>query len=40
MLYQSKQRLAQGHSTQASAGWVDEAIAAGLKLPTGRKDLD
>lgn len=33
-------RLAQGHSTQAEAGWVDDEIAAGLTLPGGRKDLD
>jgi hypothetical protein len=33
-------RLAQGHSTQAEAGWVDEQIAAGLTIPGGQKDLD
>lgn len=32
-------RLAQGHSTQAEAGWVDDEIAAGLKLPGGTEDL-
>lgn len=33
-------RLAQGHSTQAEAGWVDDEIAAALTLPGGTKDLD
>ncbi len=33
-------RLAQGHSTQAEAGWVDDEIAAGLTIPGGQKDLD
>ena len=33
-------RLAQGHSTQAEAGWVDDEITAGLTLPGGQKDLD
>ena len=33
-------RLAQGHSTQAEAGWVDEQIEAGLTIPGGQKDLD
>ena len=33
-------RLAQGHSTQADPGWVDEQIEAGLTIPGGQKDLD
>lgn len=33
-------RLAQGWSTQAPAGWVDEAINLALPIPGGRKDLD
>lgn len=32
-------RLAQGHSTQAAAGWVDRQIDAALGIPFGRKDL-
>lgn len=32
-------RLAQGHSTQAEAGWVDDEIEAGLTLPGGTEDL-
>ena len=31
--------LAEGHSTQADIGWIDEAIDLGLALPAGRKDL-
>lgn len=32
-------RLAQGHSTQAPSGWVDEAINAAVDLPRGTEDL-
>ena len=32
-------RLAQGHSTQRKAGWVDRQIAAALTLTGGTKDL-
>jgi hypothetical protein len=32
-------RLAEGHSTQAPAGWLDRAIDAALTVPGGRKDL-
>lgn len=33
-------RLAQGHSRQAEAGWVDEQIDLALDTPGGREDLD
>jgi hypothetical protein len=33
-------RLAQGHSTLAEAGWVDEEIEVALEVPGGQKDLD
>jgi len=33
-------RLAQGHSTLAEAGWVDEEIDVALEVPGGEKDLD
>lgn len=32
-------RLAQGHSKQRKAGWVDRSIDAALTIPGGRKDL-
>lgn len=32
-------RIAQGWSRQAEAGWVDRQIDAALPLPAGRKDL-
>ena len=32
-------KLAQGHSTQATIGWVDEAIDLGLNFPAGRSEL-
>ena len=32
-------RLAQGHSLQADAGWVDEEIDLALRIPGGRRDL-
>lgn len=32
-------RLAQGWSLQADAGWVDEEIDLALRIPGGRKDL-
>lgn len=32
-------RLAQGHSLQAEAGWIDQEIAIALRVPGGRKDL-
>lgn len=32
-------RLAQGHSLQAAAGWVDEEIDFAIRFPGGRKDL-
>lgn len=32
-------RLARGHSLQATAGWVDEEIDLALRFPSGRKDL-
>jgi hypothetical protein len=32
-------RLAQGHSTQAPAGWVNTQIDAALGIPGGREDL-
>ncbi len=32
-------RLAQGHSLQASAGWVDDEIDLALRFPGGQKDL-
>lgn len=33
-------RLANGWSTQAPTGWVDEEIENGLAIPGGTKDLD
>ena len=32
-------RLAQGWSRQAEAGWIDREIDAALPIPAGRKDL-
>lgn len=32
-------RLAQGWSRQAEAGWIDRQIDAALPIPAGRKDL-
>ncbi len=32
-------RLAQGHSLQAEAGWVDEEIDLALRFPGGTRDL-
>jgi hypothetical protein len=32
-------RIAQGHSTQAEAGWVNRQIDAALGTPGGRRDL-
>lgn len=32
-------KLAQGHSTQAPVGWIDEAISLGLAVPAGRREL-
>ena len=32
-------RLAEGHSRQAAAGWVDAEIDAALRLPGGIRDL-
>jgi hypothetical protein len=32
-------RLAQGHSQLAEAGWVDEEIDLALRVPGGRRDL-
>jgi hypothetical protein len=33
-------RLAEGHSTLAEAGWVDQQIELGLEVPGGQEDLD
>jgi hypothetical protein len=33
------ERLAQGHSLQASAGWVDAEIDLALRFPGGTRDL-
>jgi hypothetical protein len=32
-------RLAQGHSAQAEAGWVDEEVDNGLNVPGGTEEL-
>lgn len=33
-------RLAQGWSRQAKAGWVDRSIDLGINIPAGREELD